>query len=132
MLGLLTLFVTEENCTKSSLEQQGKALETLQADVSEIKKGQNDQGVAIGRITTVLKVLEAGQNDVRENMATKADVLDMKAEQTKLKRRIENVEEHTKIPTHIKTNPLLHHISSMPDTFYCASRASHVHSQFGI
>ena len=75
-----------------------KALENLQADVSEIKKGQKDQGLAIGRITTVLKVLEAGQNDIRENMATKADVQDVKAEQGKLKRRIENVEEHTKTP----------------------------------
>ena len=89
-----------------------QALENIQADVKDLKHGQKEQGAAITRLeegqirleqgqartNTVLKVLEAGQNDIRENMATKADVQDSKAEQTKLKRRIENLEEHTKTP----------------------------------
>lgn len=82
-----------------------QALENLQADVNDLKHGQQEQGAAIARIEqgqaqhkTLLKVLEAGQNDIRENMATKADMQDIKAEQTKLKRRIENLEEHTKTP----------------------------------
>ena len=95
------------------------ALEHLQADVNDLKHGQQQQGVTITRLehgqehllegqkrleqsqartNTVLKVLEAGQNDIRENMATKADVQDTKAEHTKLKRRIENLEEQTKTP----------------------------------
>ena len=82
-----------------------QALEIIQADVKDLKHGQQEQGATIARVeqgqsrtNTVLKVLEAGQNDIRENMATKADVQDSKAEQTKLKRRIENLEEHTKTP----------------------------------
>ena len=82
-----------------------QVLETMQADVKDLKHGQQEQGAAIARVeqgqsrtNTVLKVLEAGQNDIREHMATKADVQDIKAEQTKLKRRIENVEESTKTP----------------------------------
>ena len=75
-----------------------KALENLQAGQERIEKTQQQHGLAIGRITTVLKVVEAGQNDIRENMATKADAQDIKAEQMKHKRRIENLEEHTKTP----------------------------------
>ena len=82
-----------------------QALENIQTDVKDLKDGQHEQGAAIarlaqgqGRTHTVLKVLEAGQNDIRENMATKADVQDIKAEQAKQKRRIENLEETTKTP----------------------------------
>ncbi len=35
---------------------------------------------------------------MKENMATKADVQDIKADLVKHQRRIENVEEHTKTP----------------------------------
>ena len=87
-----------------TLEQQGKTLENLQAGQERIEKAQQQQGLAIGRITTVLKVLEAGQNDIREHITTKADVQDIKAEQGKLKRRIENVEEQPKPLTRTKIN----------------------------
>ena len=97
--------MTNEEKIVAILEKQGKTLENLQADVKDLKHGQQEQGAAIARVeqgqsrtNTVLKVLEAGQNDIRENMATKADVQDVKAEQAKHKRRIENVEENTKTP----------------------------------
>ena len=87
------------------LDQHGKVLENLQTDVKDIKQTQQEHTAALVRLEqgqgqhkTLLKVMEAGQNDIRENMATKADVQDIKAEQGKLKRRIENVEEHTKTP----------------------------------
>ena len=86
-----------------------KVLENLQAGQERLEKTVNDlkqeQGAAIQRLEqgqaqtkTLLKVLEAGQNDVRENMATKADVQDIKADQAKQQRRIENLEENTKTP----------------------------------
>jgi hypothetical protein len=89
-----------------------QALENIQADVKELKQGQKEQGASIKRLEqgqaqtkTLLKVLEAGQNDVRENindirenMATKADVRDIKADQAKQQRRLENLEENTKTP----------------------------------
>ena len=75
-----------------------QALENIQADVQDLKQGhtQVEQGQAQQK--TLLKVLKAGQNDIRENMATKADVQDSKTEHTKRKRSIENVEESTKTP----------------------------------
>ena len=75
-----------------------QVLETIHADVQDLKEGHRRLEQGQSRTNTVLKVLEAGQNDIREHMATKADVQDIKAEQTKLKRRIENVEESTKTP----------------------------------
>lgn len=87
---LVELMTTEEKLLQ--------ALEHLQADVNDLKHGQVLTNTSLAQVRTVLKVLEAGQNDIRENMATKADVQDSKAEQTKLKRRIENLEEHTKTP----------------------------------
>jgi uncharacterized phage infection (PIP) family protein YhgE len=87
------------------LDQHGKLLEHLQAGQERMEKTQQEQSAALTRLEqgqaqhkTLVKVLEAGQNDIRENMATKADVQDIKAEQGKLKRRIENVEESTKTP----------------------------------
>ena len=66
--------------------------------VKDLKHGQILTNTSLAQVRTVFKVLEAGQNDNRENTATKADVQDIKTEQTKLKRRIENLEEHTKTP----------------------------------
>ena len=52
----------------------------------------------VNRISTGIEALAAGQHDMKENMATKADVQDIKADLVKHQRRIENVEEHTKTP----------------------------------
>ncbi len=101
--------MTNEEKILDILEKQGKALENLQAGQERIEKTQQEQSAALTRLEqgqaqhkTLLKVLEAGQNDIRENMATKADVQDVKAEQGKLKRWIENLEEHTKTPNRQK------------------------------
>ena len=86
-------------------ERLEKTVGVVQEDIKEIKHTQQEQGASLKRVEqgqaqhkTLLKVLEAGQNDVRENMATKADLQDIKAEQTKQQRRIENLEESTKTP----------------------------------
>ena len=77
------------------VEQIGKLIDTklepLRSDIAILKHGQ-------GQIKTVLKVLEAGQNDIRENMATKADIQDIKADMARGRRRIENLEDATKTP----------------------------------
>jgi hypothetical protein len=53
------------------------------------------------QIITTLKFLEAGQEIIREKMATKADIHDLRADLGKKvksnERRIENLEEHTDI-----------------------------------
>ena len=79
-------------------EELNQIRQIIREENEPLKQAQAQTNTAVAQIKTVLKVLEAGQNDIRENMATKADVQDIKAEQTKLKRRIENLEEHTKTP----------------------------------
>jgi peptidoglycan hydrolase CwlO-like protein len=86
-------------------ERIEKTVGVVQAAIKALKHTQQEQGASLKRLEqgqaqqkTLLKVLEAGQNDVRENMATKADLQDSKAEQGKLKRRVENLEENTKTP----------------------------------
>ncbi len=81
--------------SKTDLEQIGKVVDER---IEPLKQGQAQTNTAISQIKTVLKVLEAGQNDIRENMATKADLQDIKADLVKQKRRIENLEESTKTP----------------------------------
>jgi uncharacterized phage infection (PIP) family protein YhgE len=99
--------------TKDELQQMREVVrdevktevEPLKQGQERLEQGQKEQNSAIVRleqgvtqIKTVLKVLEAGQNDLRENMATKADIQDIKVEFVKHQRRIENLEEHTSTP----------------------------------
>jgi hypothetical protein len=81
------------------LEQFGKLigtklseqLESIKTDVQTVKK-------VVNHISTGIEALAAGQQDMKEKMATKADVQEIKADLVKQQRRIENLEEHTKTP----------------------------------
>jgi methyl-accepting chemotaxis protein len=81
------------------LEQFGKLidtklnekLESIKTDVQTVKK-------VVNHISTGIEALAAGQQDMKEKMATKADVQGIKADLVKQQRRIENVEENTKTP----------------------------------
>ena len=81
------------------LEQFGKLIDTklseqlepIKTDVQTVKK-------VVDHISTGIEAIAAGQQDMKENMATKADVQDIKADLVKHQSRIENVEEHTKAP----------------------------------
>jgi translation initiation factor 2B subunit (eIF-2B alpha/beta/delta family) len=80
------------------LEQIGKLITPLQDGQERIEKTQYEQGTVIAQIKTALEALAAGQQDIKDTMATKADVQDIKADLVKQQRRIENLEEHTKTP----------------------------------
>ena len=92
------------------LEKFGKLIETkLEAErkhmgelidqkLAPIKKDVQTVMHVVTRISTAVEALAAGQQDIRANMATKADVQDIKADLVKQQRRIENVEENTKTP----------------------------------
>jgi hypothetical protein len=62
-----------------------------------IKKKQQDQGEVITSVKTLVEALGAGQREIREVMATKADVLDLGVKINSHRRRIETVEEKTGI-----------------------------------
>jgi seryl-tRNA synthetase len=69
----------------------GEQLEPIKTDLQAVKK-------VVNHISTGIEAIAAGQQDMKEKMATKADVQDIKADLVKQQRRIENVEENTKTP----------------------------------
>ncbi len=86
--------LTNEEKIAAILEKQEQTLENLQTNVKDLKHGQQEQTVALIRLEqgqtqlkTLLKVLQAGQNDIRENIATKADVQEIKVELEKQQRQ---------------------------------------------
>jgi hypothetical protein len=83
--------------TKSDLEAIKKDMVTKK-DLQEVKQAQ-------AQTNTALEALAAGQKDIRENMATKADIHRLEQKIDKVDKhvkshesRIENLEEHTNIP----------------------------------
>ena len=81
------------------LEKFGNLIDTkLDEKLESIKKDMQTVKHVVTHISTAVEALAAGQQDIRANMATKADVQDIKADLVKQQRRIENVEENTKNP----------------------------------
>lgn len=81
---------------------QGKLEESsndLQKDMQYLKQGH-------GQIITVLKALDAGQKDVRDRMATEADIMDVGAKIDKItrnhERRIEELEKQVDLKNPFK------------------------------
>ena len=60
-----------------------KALETLQADVTGLKQGQEKTHTILSQHKTALEALAEGQQDIREHMATK-DGVDIAVEAVKI------------------------------------------------
>jgi len=99
--------------TDQLLEKIEKLIEPIRtqlyeqgANIVRVVQGQRrlEQGQA--QIKTVLETLEAGQKDIRETMATKADIQDLKAEVVKKikqhDKRIDALEEKEGIPNPYK------------------------------
>ena len=85
--------------TDELLEQFGKLIDTkLDEKLESIKTDVQTVKRVVTHISTGIEALAAGQQDMKEKMATKADVQDIKADLVKQRRRIENVEENTKTP----------------------------------
>jgi chromosome segregation ATPase len=77
---------------------RGVVREEVKAETEPIKTDLQTVKKVINHISTGLEALAAGQQDIKEKMATKADVQDIKADLVKQQRRIENLEENTKTP----------------------------------
>lgn len=87
-------------------------LEKIQKRFDALEQGQAHTNITVAQIKTAVETLAAGQQDLREKvgglaagqkairheMATKADVQDIKATLVKHQRRIENLEEQTSTP----------------------------------
>ena len=99
--------------TDQLLEKIEKLIEPIrtqlyeqEANIVRVVQGQRrlEQGQA--QIKTVLETLEAGQKDIRETMATKADIQDLKAKVVrKIKqhdKRVDALEEKEGIPNPYK------------------------------
>src|SRR6266699_2863770 len=82
-----------------------KAIESIQKDMATrsnlevIKKDLQDVKQSHAQTNTALEALAAGQKDIRDNMATKADI-------HRLEQKIDKVDKQV-FPTRTRTNPLL-------------------------
>ena len=65
-----------------------------------IKNKLDAQGSSIEQIKTLAEATAAGQKELQEIVATKADVLRVGVKVDKLRKRIEGIEEHTGSSTH--------------------------------
>ena len=87
--------IKKDMATKSDLESVKKDMAT-KSDLQDVKQSQAQTNAKVdtlaagqAQIITTLKVLEAGQEDIREKMATKADI-------HRLEQKIDKVDKHVK------------------------------------
>ena len=90
--------------TKSDLESVKKDMAT-KSDLQEVKQSQAHTNNSLTHLTTAVEALAAGQKDIHDNMATKADIHRLEQKIDKVDKhvkshesRIENLEENTGIP----------------------------------
>jgi peptidoglycan hydrolase CwlO-like protein len=69
--------------------------EPLKKGQKRLEQGQAQTNTTLGQVKTVVETLEAGQKEMRETMATKADVLSVGVKVDKLRKRVEGIEEDT-------------------------------------
>lgn len=83
-----------------------KAIESIKSDVGNIKKDMATKA-DVQRVEqtqaeqkTILEAVTAGQKELQETVATRADVLRVGVKVDSLRKRIEGIEEHTGSSTH--------------------------------
>ncbi len=65
-----------------------------------LKNKLDEQGSSIAQIKTIVEATAAGQKELQETVATRADILTVGVKVDKLRKRIEGIEEHTGSSTH--------------------------------
>jgi len=80
--------IKKDMATKSDLESVKKDMAT-KSDLQDVKQSQAQTNTSLGHITTAVEALAAGQKDIRDNMATKADI-------HRLEQKIDKVDKHVK------------------------------------
>ena len=80
--------IKKDMATKSDLESVKKDMAT-KSDLQEVKQSQGVHTTILGQHKTMLEAVLAGQKDIHENMATKADI-------HRLEQKIDKVDKHVK------------------------------------
>ncbi len=65
-----------------------------------LKNKLDEQGSSIAQIKTIVEATAAGQKELQETVATRADILTVGVKVDKLRKRIDGIEEHTGSSTH--------------------------------
>jgi hypothetical protein len=87
--------------TNDLLQQMRKVVrEEVKAETEPIHKRLDAQGTSIAQIKTLVETTAAGQKELQETVATRADVLRVGVKVDSLRKRIEGIEEHTGSSTH--------------------------------
>ncbi len=85
---------------KNRLDVQGSSIATLSKDLQDVKQTQAQHGETLGQLKTIVETVSAGQKELQETGATRADILTVGVKVDKLRKRIEGIEEHTGSSTH--------------------------------
>jgi len=75
-------------------------IQRVEYDLRDVKQTQSEHGTILAEHSTILEAVAAGQKELQETVATKADVLTVGVKVDKLRKRIEGIEEHTGRSTH--------------------------------
>ena len=75
-------------------------IQRVEHDLYDVKQTQSAHGMNFAEQKTILEAVAAGQNELQNTVATKADVLSVAVKVDKLRKRIEGIEEHTGSSTH--------------------------------
>ena len=94
--------MTNDTDVLKELHSINNRLDSLQADVQNVQQGTVQIKATVAEIKTTVETLEAGQDDIREQLTTKSDKADILNLGVKLdryqkqnERRFENLEEVT-------------------------------------
>jgi hypothetical protein len=85
--------IKKDMATKSDLA-------TVKNDLQDVKQSQAHTNTSLGQIKTLVEATSAGQKELQETVATRADVLRVGVKVDSLRKRIEGIEEHTGSSTH--------------------------------
>ena len=89
-----------DNDILTELKSINKRLDGLDQGQKNLQQGQAQTNASLAQNTTILEAVAAGQKELQETVATKADVLTVGVKVDKLRKRIEGIEEHTGSSTH--------------------------------
>ena len=97
LLDRIRKVIQEENePIKKRLDGLEEGQRKLQGDVSDVKQGQEQTNATLSQHATILEAMKAGQDDIRDTMATGAEVMDVGAKVDRItknhERRIKELE----------------------------------------
>src|SRR5436305_12196592 len=84
--------IKKDMATKQDIQRVEQVQENVSTKIDKLENGQSQIHTSLGHLTTAVEAIAAGQKDIHDNMATKADI-------HRLEQKIDKVEKHVKSHT---------------------------------